>query len=173
MVGFFILYLSASVSWLATLLVSPLWGVVLSLPAGYGFLKLAEGFDAWSRDGVRVYEAAAHASRAGAVAVAAATLGAERWLSAAEEAWLVRLGFYALWSGLWILYYYVLMAVAEGARLPVTTTALSLSTLLSPLLTEALPASPEAKTALAVAMYAGFMPPLNTSALLAALLTRR
>jgi len=171
-VGFFILYLSASASWLATLLVSPLWGVVLSLPAGYGFLKLAEGFDAWSRGGVRVYEAAAYASRAGAVAVAAAALGAERWLSAAEETWLVRLGFYALWSGLWILYYYVLMAVAEGARLPVTTTALSLSTLLSPLLTEALPAPPEAKTALAVAMYAGFMPPLNTSALLAALLTR-
>jgi len=173
--GFFIIYLSASAAWLASLFISPVLGVLLGLPAAYGFLKLAEGFDSWSLLDKRVsYEVAGHASRAGAVAVAVVALGAETWLSVAET-WLVRLALYGMWSGLWILYYYVLQAVIEetGAKLPVTAAALGFSILLSPLLTEALPAAPEVKLVLAASLYAGYMPPLNVSALLAALLTRK
>ena len=49
MVGFFILYLSASVSWIATLFVSPVLGLLLSLPAAYGFLRVARDIETWSR----------------------------------------------------------------------------------------------------------------------------
>ena len=177
--GFFIIYLSASATWLSALFISPVLGVLLGLPAAYGFLEMARGFEAWGRQRRHAsYGLAAHASRGAAAAAALLALGVAPWLPSAPpaEMWFARLALYAAWSGLWILYYYVLQVRLEdlGARSPaLATTALGLSTLLSPLLTEALPVAPEVKLVLATAMYAGFMSPVNAAALLAALLTRR
>ena len=180
MVGFFILYLSASASWLATLLVSPALGLLLSLPAAYGFLQVARDIETWNKRRRHVsYGLAVHASRGAAAAAALVPLGAAPWLETTHplEMWGARLVLYSMWSGLWILYYYVIQIRLEDLgveRQPaLTATALSLSILLSPLLTETLAASPEVRLALAAALYGGFMPPLNASTLLAALLTRR
>jgi len=178
--GFLVLYLSASVSWIATLFVSPVLGLLLSLPAAYGFLRVARDIETWSRQRRHMsYGLAVHVSRGAAAAAALVPLGAAPWLEAASpiEMWGTRLVLYAMWSGLWILYYYVLQVRLEdlgvGRPPALTVTALSLSILLSPLLTETLAAPPEVRLALAVALYAGFMPPLNASTLLAALLTRK
>ena len=178
--SFFVIYAAASASWLATLFISPVLGLLLSLPAAYGFMQVARDVEMWSRQRRHVsYGLAVHASRGAAVAAALVPLGTAPWLETAHplEMWGARLVLYSMWSGLWILYYYVLRVRLEdlGVERPpaLTTVALSLSILLSPLLTETLATPPEVRTALAVAMYGGFMSPLNASALLAALLTRK
>ena len=182
--GLLIIYIAASASWLAALFASPALGVLLSLPAAWGFWRVAQGFDAWSRQRRHVsYEFAALASRGAAVAVAALALGAAPLLThqiPPLEAWGVRLMLYVMWTGLWILYYYVLQVRLEDlgvehplSKRPLTFAALGLSILLSPLLAESLAVPPETKLALATALYAGYMPPLNVSALLAALAVRR
>jgi hypothetical protein len=172
------IYLSASVAWLATLLASPLLGALLNIPAAYGFLQLARGFERWSRERRRAsYVLSALVSRGVAVAVAVLSLGAALLLASQLDVGVARLWLYATWSGLWMLYYCALIDRLEDlgtslGRYPLTASALSASILLSPLLTEALQAPPETKLVLAVSMYGGFMPPFNASALLAALLTR-
>jgi hypothetical protein len=157
-------------------------GVLLSAAAAWGFWRVAQGIDKWSRQRRHVsYELAALASRGYAVAATALALGAAPLLAyqiPPLEAWGVRLVLYVMWSGLWILYYYVFQVRLEDLgksldRYPLTAAALSLSILLSPVLTESMAVPPDVKLALAVALYAGFMPPLNASALLAALVARR
>ncbi len=182
--GLLIIYIAASASWLTSLFVSPALGVLLSALAAYGFWRAAQGFDAWSRQRRRAsYGLAAVASRGAAVATALMPLALASWLASGLidplDAWGVRLLLYATWAGLWILYYYVLQVRLEDlgvgnphARHPLTFTALGLSILLSPVLTEGLPTPPETKVALAAALYAGYLPPVNASALLAARLTR-
>lgn len=179
--GFLILYVAASASWLMSLFASPVLGVLVSAVATWGFLRVAQGFDRWSRQGGHVsYSLASVASRGAAAAVVVFVFIAALLLTRPAETWGVRLALYAVWSGLWILYYCALHARLEElgvedppSRYPMTYAALGLNALLSPLLTEGLPAPPEAKLALAASAYAGFMPPFNTSALLAALLARR
>jgi hypothetical protein len=50
---------------------------------------------------------------------------------------------------------------------------LGLSIIASPVLVESLAVPSDVKLALAMAMYAGYLPPLNISVVLAALLTRK
>jgi hypothetical protein len=180
-----ILFIAASASWLMSLFASPVLGTLLNVVAAYGFWRVAQGFDAWRRQRRHVsYELASVASRGAAVAVAVSALGVAPLLAHAHanpmETWGARMLLYLMWTGLWLLYYYVLQlrledlgAASPIAKYPLTFTALGASILLSPLLTEGLPAPPEAKLALATSMYAGFLPPFNISALLAALLARR
>jgi hypothetical protein len=182
--GFFILYIAASASWLISLFVSPALGVLLSAVAALGFWRVAQGLDKWNRQRRHLsYELASLASRGAAVVVAVFALVVaplSPHIADPLETWGARLALHLMWGGLWMLYYYVLQVRLEdlGAdsppdKHPLTFTALSLSVLLSPLLAEGLAAPPGAKLALAASMYAGFMPPLNASALLAALLSRR
>jgi hypothetical protein len=167
--GFLVLYLSASVAWLASLLASPLLGALFSISATYGFWLVGRSFETWGRH----YALVATASRGAIVAVATLSLGAALLLASEPQAdaWGVRLALYVLWSGLWILYYAVL--VDRLSRLPVTAMALGASILLSPMLTEAFPAPPDVKLVLALSLYGGYMPPLNVSALLVVLVARR
>ena len=183
--GLLIIYTAASASWLAALFASPALGVLLSLPAAWGFWRVAQGFDTWSRQRRHVsYEFAALASRGAAVAVAALALGAAPLLAQGQvselDAWGARVALYLIWTGLWILYYYVLQVRLEDlgitdppSKHPLTFAALGASILLSPILAEGLPVAPETKLALAVSMYAGYMPPFNASALLVAFAVRR
>ena len=180
--GLFVVYAVASVAWLTALFVSPQLGVLLGVFATYGFLRVAQDVEAWNRQKRHIsYELAALASRGYAVAAAALALGVAPLLAhqiPPLEAWGVRFVLYVMWTGLWMLYYYVFQVRLENlgkspGRYPLTTAALSLNTLLSPVLTEGLPAPPEVKLALAASMYAGYMPPLNVSTLLAALVARR
>lgn len=181
--GFFILYIVASASWLVALFISPALGALLSAVAALGFWRVAQGLDRWNKQRRHLsYELASLASRGAAVAVATSALVvAPLTLHAADplETWGARLSLYLTWSALWMLYYYVLQVRLENLgvgnpldRHPLTFTALSLSILLNPLLAEGLAMPPETKLALATSMYAGFMPPLNASALLAAFLAR-
>jgi hypothetical protein len=178
-VGFLVIYISASASWLATLLASPLLGALLNIPAAYGFLQLTRDFERWSRDRRRAsYVLSALVSRGVAAAVVALSLGAALLLTTPLDAGVARLWLYATWSGLWILYYCALLGRLEDlgeppGRYPLSITALGASILLSPVLTEGLPAPLDVKLALAVSMYAGYMPPFNVSALLAAALSQR
>jgi hypothetical protein len=170
--GFLVLYLSASVAWLTSLLASPLLGALFSISATYGFWLVGRSFETWDRRRT-AYALVATASRSATVAVATLSLGAALLLASEPQAdaWGVRLALYVLWSGLWILYYAVL--VDRLSRLPVTAMALGASILLSPMLTEAFPAPPDVKLVLALSLYGGYMPPLNVSALLVALVARR
>ena len=183
--GFLIIYIAASASWLTALFASPALGVLLSLPAAWGFWRVAQGFDEWNSQRRHIsYELAALASRGAAVAVAALALGAAPLLAQGQvselDTWGARVALYLVWTGLWILYYYVLQVRLEDlgadephAEYPLTFVALGFSILLSPLLTEGLQVSPETKLALAASLYAGYLPPLNVSTVLAALLARR
>ena len=183
--GLPIIYIAASASWLTALFASPALGILLSLPAAWGFWRVAQGFDAWSRQRRHVsYELAALASRCAAVAVAALALGMAPLLTQGQvselETWGARAVLYLVWTALWILYYYVIQLWLEDlgisnppSKYPLTFAALGASILLSPVLAEGLAVPPETKLALAVALYAGFMPPLNASALLTALLVRK
>jgi hypothetical protein len=177
--GFLALYLSASVAWLVSLLASPFLGVLPNIPAAYGFLLIARGFEEWSLERRHMsYVLSALVSRGVAGAVVVLSLGAALLLATAPmDTGGVRLGLYTLWSGVWILYYVALMDRLDDlgvptSRHPVTITALSASVLLSPIATEGFPAPPEVRLALAASLYAGYMPPLNASILLAALLTK-
>jgi hypothetical protein len=183
--GLFIIYIAASASWLASLFASPTLGALFGVLAAWGFWRVAQGFDAWNRQRRRMsYGLAASASRGAAVATALTSLAVASWLASAPQispldAWGARLLLYAAWTGLWILYYYALQVKLEDlgaehplSRYPMTFTALGLSVLLSPVLTEGLPAPPEAKLVLAASLYAGYLPPLNISTLLAAYLAR-
>jgi hypothetical protein len=158
---------------MASLLASPLLGALLSVSAAYGFWLIARGFETWGRR----YALVAAASRGAALVATVLPLGVASLLPASEphvDTWGVRLVLYVMWSGLWIAYYATLMDRLDdlGASAPVTTTALGANILLSPVLTEAFPAQPDVKLALALSLYAGYMPPLNVSALLAALAAR-
>jgi hypothetical protein len=178
--GFLVVYLSASAAWLVSLFISPQVGLLLNVPAVYGFWLVAKGFEEWGRERRRMsYMLSALVSRGAAAAVAVLSLGAALLLATMPtlDTGGARLGLYALWSGLWILYYVALMDRLDDlglqpASFPLTITALSFSVLLSPVAAEGFPAPPEVKLALAVALYAGYMPPFNTAALLAALLTK-
>ena len=184
--GFLIVYIADSASWLMSLFASPVLGVLLSVVAAWGFWRVAQGFDAWNRQRRHVsYELASVASRGAAVAIAVFALGVAPLLAHAQqispmETWGMRMLLYVMWSGLWILYYYVLQVRLEDlgverphVKHPLTFTALGASILLSPLLAEGLPAPPDVKLALAVSIYASYMPPFNASALLAAFLARK
>ena len=183
--GLLIIYIAASASWLATLFASPALGVLLSLPAAWGFWRVAQGIDAWNSQRRHIsYELAALASRCAAVAVAALALGAAPLLAQGQvselDTWGARVALYLIWTGLWILYYYVLQVRLEDLSItdppskhPLAFAALGLSILLSPVLTEGLAAPSEVKLALAATLYAGYMPPFNASVLLAALAVRR
>jgi hypothetical protein len=179
--GFLVLYLSASAAWMASLLASPLLGALLSISAAYGFWLLARGFDAWSaRSRRESYAFVAAASRGAAVATAVLSLVTASLLASEPQAdaWGVRMALYVLWSGLWIAYYTALVDSPEDfgvqpSRPSLPIMALGLSILLSPMLTEAFPAPPDVKLVLALAAYGGYMPPLNASALLVALVARR
>ncbi len=182
--GFLVIYIAASASWLTSLFVSPALGVVLGATAAWGFWRVAQGFDAWSRQRRHAsYELAALASRGAAVAAVLTSIGVASLLASGPvsplDAWGVRLLLYATWTGLGILYYYAVQVRLEDLgverpldRYPLTFVALGLSILLSPVLTEGLPTPPETKLALAAALYAGYLPPVNVSALLAARLAR-
>jgi hypothetical protein len=182
--GFAVIYTAASASWLVSLFASPALGILLNAVAAYGFWRIAQGIDEWSRQRRHLsYGLAAVASRGAALATAALALGVAPLSSHATdpvETWGARVLLYAMWTGLWMLYYYVLQVRLEDlgaerplAERPLAFTALGASILLSPVLTEGLPAPPGVKLALAASMYAGYMPPLNASALLAALLAQR
>ena len=182
--GLFIIYIAASASWLTALFASPALGILLSLPAAWGFWRMARGFDEWNNQRRHIsYELAALASRCAAVAVATLVLGVALLLAhqiPPLEAWGIRFVLYVMWTGLWILYYYTLQVRLEDlgvgrphVRYPLTFVALGFSILLSPLLTEGLQVPPETKLALAASLYAGYLPPLNVSTVLAALLARR
>ncbi len=182
--GLLIIYIAASASWLTSLFVSPALGVVLGATAAWGFWRVAQGFDAWNKLSRHAsYELAALASRGAAVAVALTSIGVALLLASGPvspfDVWGVKLLLYLMWTGLWILYYYVVQVRLEDlgvgnpqARYPLTFTALGLSILLSPVLTEGLPVAPETKVALAASTCAGYLPPVNASALLAARLAR-
>ncbi len=182
--GLLIIYITASASWLTSLFISPALGALLSATAAWGFWRVAQGFEAWNKLSRHMsYELAAVASRSAAVATALMPLALASWLVSGQvgplDAWGVRLLLYATWAGLWILYYYAVQVRLEDLgverpldRYPLTFAALGLSILLSPVLTEGLPTPPETKLALAAALYVGYLPPLNVSALLAARLAR-
>jgi nitroreductase len=177
--GFLAIYLTASAAWLASLFVSPLLGALLNIPAAYGFLLVARGFEEWSRERRHMsYVLSALVSRGVAGAVVVLSLGAALLLATEPmDTGGARMGLYALWCGLWILYYIALMDRLDDlgiptSRHPVTITALSASILLSPIATEGFPAPTDVKLALATALYAGYMPPFNTVSLLAALLAK-
>jgi len=178
-VGFLVIYISASAAWLTTLLASPLLGILLNIPAAYGFLQLAHGFEKWSRDRRRAsYVLSALVSRGVAAAVAVLSLGVALLLTTPLDVGVARLWLYATWSGVLILYYCALLDRLEDTgetpgKYPLSITALGVSILLSPVLTEGLPAPPDVKLALATSLYAGYMPPFNVSALLAAALSQR
>ena len=183
--GFLIIYIVASASWLITLFASPVLGVLLGAVAAWGFLRVAQGFDVWSRQRRHVsYELAALVFRGAAVAAVLTSLAVALLLASTPQlspldVWGVKMLLYIMWSGSWILYYYVLQVRLEDlgverplSKYPLTFAALGFSILLSPLLTEGLDTPPEVKLALATALYAGYLPPLNASAPLAALLAR-
>jgi len=183
--GLSIIYIAASASWLTALFASPALGILLSLPAAWGFWHMARGFDEWNSQRRHIsYGLAALASRCVAVAVAALALDVAPLLASPQlsplDVWGVKLMLYLMWTGLWILYYYTLQVRLEDlgvgrphARYPLTFVALGFSILLSPLLTEGLQVPPETKLALAASLYASYLPPLNVSTVLAALLARR
>jgi hypothetical protein len=176
---FLVLYLSASAAWIATLFASPLLGALLSGSAAYGFWLVGRGFETWDRRRA-AYALIATASRGVVVAVSVLSLGATLLLASEPQAdaWGARLALYVMWSGLWIAYYAALVDRLEDfgvppSKPPLSVVALGASILLSPMLTEAFPAPPDVKLVLALAAYGGYMPPLNASALLVALVARR
>jgi hypothetical protein len=130
------------------------------------------------------YELAALASKGAAIGVAVLALGAAPLLVQGQvsvlETWGARVVMYLVWSALWILYYYVIQVRLEDlgistplSRHPLTFAVLGLSIIASPILVESLAVPSDVKLVLAMAMYAGYLPPLNISVVLVALLTRK